>query len=404
MKTLITYCTIVLSLTSNVLCGCSTGNDKTVDSAIAESYCLDDYTTSSPSDIFSDIEVIPLLWGAEGYYPSVATDLSVSDSIVFVRDKDEILHVFDAEGKYLACSKNRMGYGPGEYSIFMGFIPEKQNRIEILTPDRMISYDTRLNYLGQRELKTKIGEEGRIYDRGIGLGNGYYLLQPTMHSMRPHSVTYYDMANNIALHEIDYAEDVVFPFITQTKCFFRMPDGDYLFCPPAFTRYIYRVDPSGNKLSRYISMTYGGQYVNEDDVKGISEDMDAISRYYFNGSKPIPSQRMINSSMIFTMIRNGRMLKDNYLLVIDRTTGECHRIDLHNDRGYQLGMLWDIDEKYAYAINRKDFVVTNPDVLLGHSENFTNILSTLEDDVYVLIKYQLNKPTLPKCITANQPQ
>ena len=222
--------------------------------------------------------------------------------------------------------------------------------------------------------------------------------------MRPHSVTYYDMANNIALHEIDYAEDVVFPFITQTKCFFRMPDGDYLFCPPAFTRYIYRVDPSGNKLSRYISMTYGGQYVNEDDVKGISEDMDAISRYYFNGSKPIPSQRMINSSMIFTMIRNGRMLKDNYLLVIDRTTGECHRIDLHNDRGYQLGMLWDIDEKYAYAINRKDFVVTNPDVLLGHSENFTNILSTLEDDDYVLIKYQLNKPTLPKCITANQPQ
>lgn len=75
---------------------------------------------ASIDDIFADVKLTPLLFEKDTY-PSVVTQIKIAGDVILVRDKQNIIHVFDKTGHYVSCSAEKYGNGPNEYSVLLGF-------------------------------------------------------------------------------------------------------------------------------------------------------------------------------------------------------------------------------------------------------------------------------------------
>ncbi|MDE5555458.1 MAG: 6-bladed beta-propeller, partial [Muribaculaceae bacterium] len=151
-----------------------------------DAVALAPYALSSIEDVFSDVEIVPLLFEGETY-PSVANQVQVSDDYIFVGDNKKQIHVFDKDGHYVSCSSWVRGGGPGEYDMMMGFSWNPFSKsIQLLTPHKLMQYDVNFNPIGEIALPTKLGEDNLILDQIYGLSKYNNLLLPTGTSERPY--------------------------------------------------------------------------------------------------------------------------------------------------------------------------------------------------------------------------
>lgn len=370
------------------LSGCRGSHSDIRDDAAMATYNMGECAKAGAGDVFSGVEPVVLRWSEDNNYPNIVVGLSVTDSLIMVNDKSELLHLFDRNGGFMTCSKEKMGYGPGEYSVFMGCThnPFKGN-ISLLTPDRLMEFDTRMNHLSSHALNTTIGEGGTIYNGVIALKDGNYMLQPAIHGLKSNSVALYDPTEEAIVKEFSYMSDVVLNQNMQPTHFFRMPDGEILYCPGAYTGYIYGFDESGGKFNRRIRMDFGEGYVTKADVSDIAGDIDAESMYVYDPPRPLPVTHLVNSGRIITLVKHGPKLSDSYYIVTDRYTGHSKRVETHTAKGYQLPMLWNMDERYAYGIARRSFIAENPEMLMERADEADSLLADINDDDYILLKY-----------------
>lgn len=354
-----------------------------------ETYDLTVTTAGSIKDIFSDVKITPLLF-EQDTYPSTIFKGCVTDDIIVVSDDHNLIHVFAKDGHYISCSDKHLGLGPNDYAVLMGFFYNNYcNSIQALTPNNCLFFDHNCTVQNSRKIPTVIGKDGMLYDNGIAISSTQSLLTPTIVSNKPYQLALYDHTAEKILKNIDYSNDVISTMNIQSKYFFTMPNGETLFCPPAFSNYIYQIDAQTNSIRRLIELKYSHNTITKSDLEKFNSDRAEIDRYLFQSNKEIPISQLINSRKIITTIKIGQQLSDFYCIVTDRKNGNNLKIKFAGGDGYQFPIINDIDEEYAYVFHRKDFVAQNPQLLMGKA-GADSIIDPLDPDDYLLLTYKFH--------------
>ena len=365
---------------------CSCGNAEKEVTA-TEHYDLIDLKNGSIQDVFTSVECTPLRFEQETY-PSSIRKYDVSDSLIVVVDRKEIIHVFDHQGHYVSCSKVKCGNGPGEYNVLMdGFIGKNGNDIVVISPFKLIKYDKKFNVKMDATLPIKIGKSAELYDYGYEYEDNRYLLLPQPYSENPFRVDFYDAEKGKVLKSSTYFSDVTVFGGMQNNCF-MMSDSSLLLCSPAYTDAIYKIED--NKVGPYISFTFDDKIISQGDLKQISTDGDELFDYLAKSQEDFPAIRLINSTVALNTIRRGLNLKDVYTIVSNRKTGKSFKIKLHNGTNYTFPYIQFMDEGNAYAIWAKRLILSNPELLMG-LKGAEDRLKDIDEEDYVLLKYKFIK-------------
>ncbi len=138
------WLTAALALFMSCLVSCSSSR---LPGDVEEYYDLSKAEPGELTDIFSDVELTPLLFEGE-YYPSEVWTLHYHDSMIMVQDNKEGIYVFDADGHYRSSSEQVHGQGPGEYfyQYAYSFNPYS-GLIQVITFDKIMCYDADFNFV-----------------------------------------------------------------------------------------------------------------------------------------------------------------------------------------------------------------------------------------------------------------
>lgn len=363
-----------------------------------ENYTFSSTSSASISDIFSDVEIIPLSFSGNSY-PSVVEHMLVNDNYIIILDDKKILHVFKPNGCYIASSNEKIGNGPGEYSVLMGFTWNPYTQfIEVLTPNRLYSYDEKFNLKNTAKLPTKIGENGLLFCEIFDLSATRHLLLPTNMSDKPYCVMDYDSSRGLIVEKSSYSEDIIAPITMQPRCFFLMRDNTLLFIPPVITNALYTVngiqsiDNRGISLQKEIALHTEKDLLKED-IQTYEDSQRNLNNYLISSDKNIRLRVFPNSKKIIASykFKNGCSMKDMFTAIIDRQTKKVITIKLFSNDSYQFPFIEDIDEEYAYAIIEKEILETRPKLLMNHSANIDSVFKTIEDESLVLLKYKIRE-------------
>ena len=377
-----------------MILGASCSSPKPEPHGAPEFYDLSVYEEAKVGDILEVAEVVPLLFERDTYpkYPYIVSFLG--DTLI-IEEVDEMVHVFAPDGHYIGCSNDMKGEGPGEYVTHIGHIVNPfNNTVDIMTFRSMHSYDPEFTHcVNESKLPTSITETSSwLYDEGIALSESKYLLHSRT-ATTPYKVTLYDAESGTALNTWSYADDVLSYFGSGRQRFFKMPDGEILLVPTAFTPYIYGVDSDGRDMYKAIEFKYGDKIITDhvtlDDFR---KNHDIAKQYYENPDIEIPIQQIVNSKKIITVIRNGiDFYKDKYVLITDREDSRTYKIEIMDDSGILPPAVHAIDESYLYYIVDADYILENRSVLLNKTDEADSLLRNHDEDDLFLIKYRFKK-------------
>lgn len=353
-----------------------------------EHYNLANLNVGNINDIFDSLEYTPLRFEKDTY-PNMCIQIEITDSFIYITDKNDLIHIFDDNGHYVSCSKNKRGNGPGEYEILMGlFQGNNPDEINILTPFRMLTYDKYFNTISDFHLPTRIGQNAMLYNRGFSLGNNKYFLLPSPTSEDPERIDVYDSEKEEIIKSMHYPKEVVSLFTMQNTCFYYMPDSTLVFCPPAYSNYIYKI--SEDSLKPYISISYGSEMISKEELHSVSEGFRKQNEYMINSDRDIPIRSMLNSKIILSVIKKGNQ-KDGhwYTIATNRKKTETSTRVNHTDtEGQKFPAIINVDEKFAYSLITKEFLLSNPTLLLNKKDSAEEGLKDIEGEDLVLLKYK----------------
>jgi hypothetical protein len=377
-----------------VILGASCSAPKPEPHDAPEFYDLSVYEEAKVGDILEVAEVVPLLFERDTYpkYPYIVSFLG--DTLI-IEELDRMVHVFAPDGHYIGCSNDMKGNGPGEYVTHIGHtVNPFNNTVDIMTFRSMHSYDPELTHcVNESKLPTSITETSSwLYDEGIALSESKYLLHSRT-ATTPYKVTLYDAESGTALNTWSYADDVLSYFGGGRQRFFKMPDGEILLVPTAFTPYIYGVDSDGRDMYKTIEFKYGDKIIKDHvTLDDFYKNTNIWKEYYENPSIEIPFDRLVNSKKIVTIIEVGPdYSRDRYLLLTDRGSGHTYRVESTEDDNVIFPKLFYIDENYLYNILTKEHILENPRCFLNKESEADSLLASIDDEDFVLIKYRFKK-------------
>ncbi|MCC8072295.1 MAG: 6-bladed beta-propeller [Bacteroidales bacterium] len=362
-------------------------------SDLHENYSFDNTVRTPIDSLFSTVEAIPLLFESE-YYPANVAHFKVEDGLCFISDRNSVIHVFDNMGHPISSSQFRIGEGPEDYYILMGWNWDPfAQKIHVITPFKLLSYDLDFNLVSSISLPTTIGtKDGRnamlfFYVYNISDHLLAFYLVPT--SKDPFRIILFDTERATITAECCFDDYVIAEESLQDRYFFRLPSGDVLCQLPYMTPYIYSVDAKSEKLIPSIGIDYGSNAITREDVKEFGENRDAMLEGILNSKKSVGIQNLINRKWIVGIVKQGRMLKDMIPWAINRETGKEYKFDRKKGESLIFPLLNDMDEEYAYAVYEKDFILANPQLLMDKAPLAETILSPIEGEDFVLLKYRL---------------
>lgn len=358
-----------------------------------ESDVLDLSTAEQVSidDVFADVELTPLLFEKDTY-PSVVTQIKIAGDLILVSDRHNIIHVFDKTGHYVSCSKEKYGNGPDEYSVLMGFgWNPYSNLIEILTPDKLLSFDCNFNMISSADIPTSIGKDRLLLEQIFDLSQNRHIFVPTSASANPYCYIVFNSKENKVEYSFDFAKDIISPISMQNQSFYETGDGRVYFFPPALYDKFYEVDKQNGIVKSSTSVDYGDNAIDRDDLKDLKDDLRRLSDFLENSSKDYYLNTMTNGDVLFIVGKHGRSMRDFFTIVADFKTAKNKVVNLYDDKGYRFPMIGDIDEQYAYAVYSKDFILQNRRLAMSHADSLDSLLSNIDDEDYVLLRYRIKK-------------
>lgn len=351
-----------------------------------DTVALTPYAVSSIEDIFSDVDIVPLLFEGETY-PSVANQVQVSDDYIFVGDNKKQIHVFDKDGHYVSCSSWVRGAGPGEYDMMMGFSWNPFNRsIQLLTPHKLMQYDINFNPIGEFALPTKLGEDNLIFDQIYGLSDYNNLLLPTGTSESPYCGYVFDASTGEISDRFDYSADVLVPIAMQEQCLFRTDGGKLYFVAPAFTGEVFSL--LDGQLKNEITFSYDGDFISKVDVSKYDGDEAGLGRYLMECDKSIPVRTMISNDKVLTYVKSGQTLRDFYVIFTDLKNGDNRRVNLYDGVDCKFPFADYSDGDGIYVVYDKESLLNSPKLLLDKAEKKDSIFADIEDESLILLKYK----------------
>jgi len=338
------------------------------------------------SGAFDGVELVPLLFEGE-HYPSVVDYIQMSEDYIFIVDKDARMHVFKPDGHYVSSSNDKFGVGPGEFSVAMGcsWNPYSQ-LIEIITQGEIKFYDIDFNYKGACALPGM--DVATVYEQIYDESATTHFLIPTGISKNPYRIVRYNSETGEVMDELNYEDDVIAPMSMQLKSFYRMPDGKLLFAAPAVTTGIFSLDNNDAKLKKIIGIDLGDSGITKGEVESHDADKAELAKYLMTCSRIIPLKTMVSSSRIFITYKKGTTLNDFYTVLINRENGDISSFKLYTDGTYLFPQIEYVDSDYAYAVMEKEEIKANPSLLLSNALQADSLLSTVEAESLVLMKYR----------------
>lgn len=357
-----------------------------------EYYDLSEYESIHVNDILEVAEVVPLLFERDTY-PKRPTFINFLGSNIVIEESEERIHVFSEKGHYIGCSDSRRGQGPGEFTMLIGHVVNPfAHTIDAMNMVKMMSYDAEFSHCDREStLPTVVGTADKcLYDDGIALSESKYLLHSSIVT-DPYKIIVYDATLGETVNMWNYADEVIAYFHSGQKKFFRMPDGEVLMAGEGYTPFIYGVDSNGDSLYKAIEFKYNDKTITDHvTVDDFRKNHDIAKQYY--ESYEVPKFQMVNSKFILTGIQNGTdFRKDYYMIISDRSSGKNYRINYVDDGELKIPFIQTMDENYIYSALRKMDVLDNHGYLLNKADQAEDLLSEIDDEDFVLLKYRIKK-------------
>ncbi len=358
---------------------------------MSKSHVLDLSTATNASidDIFADVELTPLLF-EKNTYPSAALQIKIAGDNILVLDKHNIIHVFDKDGHYVSCSEEKFGNGPNEYAVLLGFgWNPHSNMIEILTHDKLMSFDCHFNMISSVAIPTSIEQNRLLFDKIFDLSQTKHILLPASTSDKPYRFFVFDSNENKVEYSFDFADDVISPITMQNQSFYEAEDGSLYFFPPALYNNFYELNKHDGSVKSATSVIYGDNTIGRADLDGFGDDLRSMGDFLEQSSKNYFLNTMTNGNILLIVGKHGRTMRDFFTVVADLSTGENKVINLYDDKEYKFPLIDAIDKQYAYAIYSKDFILQNRSLAMSHADSLNQQLSNIDDEDFILLKYHI---------------
>lgn len=358
-----------------------------------EYYNLSTATEAIISDIFSDVEAIPLLFEGD-YYPASFLQLINTDETIIVQNNNGDIFVFDNEGHYVSSSKDVYGQGPGEYTIEMATCWNPfSNQIVVMTPNYIMKYDKEFNFMGSSRIPTKYGniDDMLLFTFIYPISASDYLLGPSILSYIKHCFINFNFETGELGESLDYSKFRLAGSNMQQFYFFRLKSGETLFAPPCMTNYIYSFNPENLTIERKIKYDMGklGITQSELDAHTNPNRWEDLEDFILNTEKPIPSRVLPTTDKLFFNVRYGRKVGNRETIAVNRKNGEIKRLPMFRNEKVLFPQLYDIDEDFVYAAVDKAQLQNSPELLLGKELTSVPNFDTLDDETYIVLKYRI---------------
>lgn len=343
------------------------------------------------SDVFSSVELIPLLFDGDNY-PSQASEFRVEDDYIFVTDPNDRIFVFEKEGHYISSSVEKMGEGPEEHIFPMGYSYNRYTgNIEILTISKMMCYDVQFDFVKSSDLPTHWADHRKnscFFNNVCDLSASTHMLMPSGLSDNPYRLIFFDSEKVKTGKELSYADDMVNGGQMQNKFFFYMPDSTILCVPNALTHSIYSFSKDDLALKKIISFSVGGRELTQEYIDNLNMEGDKLGHYLNSCDREVLLRILPAPNHIVTMLKHGNSLRDTYSVFTNRSTNEMISVNIYEDGKRISPVFGDITDGYAYAIADKEAIMQMPEILLDKKGTMDSIMNDIEDETLILLKYR----------------
>ena len=368
------------------MAGC--GRTKEVAPEGVEVYCTDDAKeTGDIRDVFSSVELIPLEFAGE-HYPQNVRRLKMTDSLILVFDMNNRLTVFGGDGKYISSSAEKLGQGPEEFAICLGYgwNPYSQE-IEILGFSKIMFYDKDFNYVRSCPAPNIPGKQiiTEIFD-----------LSPTRHVLLNNdaddpNIYLFDSEKGEILDKNTYIEWTKggSPSLIKDR-FYRLPDGEIYCMPWRVNDKVLKLNPDSLTFENVVTIIAGKNSYSKDEFDEMCSSAESTHRLS-RIAKERPRCIMFNSKILFQDIAIDASWFDSWCLVADRQSGDVKKLSDFEDEKRIFPEINDIDEEYAYSVIRKEMLAEAPKLLLDKAEKMDSVLEAIEEDTYVVLKYRIRE-------------
>ena len=380
----------VLPLLAVMACAAvSCRNSEGADASVDEFYNLSYADEGTLSDVFSEVELVPLQYGGESY-PTEVDILTVTPDIIMIETNSDILHVFDKDGRYRSCSTEKMGPGPEEFQYSTDFsLNEWSRHIEVLELNNVKVYDKDFNFINSYKVPEYEDPDNKVGHFWWGISD----LSATKHLMKTPGSRFYffeydSTTGKLGKKVCDYTDDIIAPTASQTHHFFKMPDGERLFVPDGMTCKVYSFNSENLSIHPKIQFELGDDAITRQKIERLGFNESELAAFLLKCDDDILSRTMLTSGNIVALVKKGWTLRTMYTVFIDRNTGKKVRVNMFKNDKRTSPMFGDVSEGYAYAAMLKEEIMESPELLLDKADQIDSIMQNVEDDTFILMKYK----------------
>lgn len=312
---------------------------------------------SRVSDVFSEMETISLESTMDSYMYDVDR-LIVTDEYFTVSDTRHNIYLYSKEGRFISSSANKVGDGPGEYSIITSFtFNPYTNQVEICTPDKILFYDVSFDLKSEVMLSDILQttlEDRKFINKIYDLGEHVHGVSLSARDSGRDVLYVIDSKEKKILKELSYGEDVLAQISMQDCCFSTLQDNELTFAAPCVTPFIYRYDQKEMSLDRYAELYFGPDALKREDVDPYKDNEEKLSDFLLTCEKIIPIKVMNTGSNMTVLTRQGNRIRDMKSFFYNMEEKTYHSIDCYGEGGLQFPVFKDVKDQYVYSLVRNE--------------------------------------------------
>lgn len=337
----------------------------------------------------SKIELTPLET-SERSLVSNKRNMVVTDKYYIINDNHDVVSIFDKKGGFISNSKNKIGFGPGEYQTFIGFSYNFiLNSVDILTPNGKMIYDMNFNFIGKVKLpmwrQTDKDKPSQYFETSYPLNKEESIMLPTTVSTKPFRIVRYNNKKNEIIGDIDYNADVIAGINSQIVNLFPLNDSLICFSPQAFSYTHYVIDKKTFTLEKAFIFDFGKQNVDKSKLEQYQTDQEKNDYLLSISDYPLPLRTFFNNDYIISTIK----IKESFFTYLNlKKTNKSYFFK--NNGKTKLPFFDYLNNHILYVAvlpyELKDYIV--PEML---DQTNRDILERIKDDDNpVVVKYFLN--------------